>query len=203
MLVRQVVIPVNADQLWTALTDTDALAGWFGARVDWDLRPGGEARFLDDDGTARAGVVIDVRPGRHLRFRWWPEGETDGAASEVNYDLEPEDEGTRLTVTEEPAPLPEAPVKTSPTQASASVAGTAGAQDGATWTRWDGLIFGLWAGDSGLWTERDSELFRCWSQDGDTGTLGDAGVWTEWDSWLILCWARQDNRAAAVVGPRA
>jgi uncharacterized protein YndB with AHSA1/START domain len=188
MLVRQVVIPVNADQLWKALTETSALAGWFGARVEWDLRPGGEARFLDDDGTTRAGVVIDVRPQRHLRFRWWPEGEPDGVASEVNYDLEPEEDGTRLTVTEEPAPAPQTPVTTSPVQASASLAGTAVAPEAGVWTDWDSRLFGCWAGGEGGRFGFGSE---------------DAGAWTDWDSRRFQCWAGHENRAAAAVGALA
>ncbi|MDQ1398629.1 MAG: hypothetical protein QOK20_561 [Acidimicrobiaceae bacterium] len=102
MLVRQVVIPVSPSELWDALTEPEAIATWFGSQVEWDLRPGGRARFLTDEGTVRGGVVDDVRPGRHLSFRWWPEGEDQSAASQVSYDLEAEDDGTVLTVTEQP-----------------------------------------------------------------------------------------------------
>ena len=41
MIRRQVVMPVTPERLWEALTDPDQLAGWFGARVEWDLRTGG------------------------------------------------------------------------------------------------------------------------------------------------------------------
>ncbi len=72
MIRRQVVMPVTPERLWAALTDPDEMVGWFGARVEWQLEPGSPARFHGDDGRDRAGRVEVVRPGRHLRFRWWP-----------------------------------------------------------------------------------------------------------------------------------
>ncbi len=136
MLVRQIVVPANADELWDALTEPEQVAAWFGARVEWDLRPGGRARFLDGDGTVRGGEVDAVEPGRHLRFRWWPgdDGEREGA-SQVSYDLEPDGEGTRLTVTEQPLP------------SGAPAPATARA---ASWTTWDSRMFGCWAHASSL-----------------------------------------------------
>src|SRR5690348_515209 len=105
MIERHLVVPAPPTRVWEALTEPGALAGWFGARVEWDLRPGGGARFFPqdaDDGPERSGVVTSVHPERHLVFRWWPDGNEDDA-SEVRYRLEPEPdgEGTRLTVTEE------------------------------------------------------------------------------------------------------
>lgn len=106
MIRRQVIMPVSPERLWEALTDPDKMAGWFGAEVQWTLEEGAPARFVSDDGSERAGRVQAVRPGRHLRFRWWPTTErAEGsetpdpeapAASEVSYLLEPVPEGTRL-----------------------------------------------------------------------------------------------------------
>ena len=129
MLQREVVFPVPADRLWEALTEPDSLAGWFGADVEWDLTPGGTARFLGTDDGDRHGLVDDVAPGRRLRFRWWPDDDEE-AVSEVSYQLDPEDEGTRLTVTERrvtPAPRPPS--------ASASA---------VRWDGWDDRLTGLW-----------------------------------------------------------
>lgn len=139
MLERHVVIPSSPQQLWAALTDPVEVAAWFGGQVEWDLRPGGAARFVDDDGSMRRGVVDVVLPGRHLSYRWWradPDGEEgdDGAgASRVTYTLEPDDDGTRLTVTEQRVADPTAPVAP---QASA-VPGT--------WTSWDSRLLSCWA----------------------------------------------------------
>jgi uncharacterized protein YndB with AHSA1/START domain len=78
-------------------------------------------------------VVDDVVPQRHLSFRWWPEGDDGSAASQVSYDLEPDDDGTLLTVTEEPRPH-EATVEP---QASLRTTGS--------WTGWDTRLLRCWA----------------------------------------------------------
>jgi uncharacterized protein YndB with AHSA1/START domain len=140
MIRRQVVMPVTPERLWAALTDPDEVSGWFGARVEWQLEPGSPARFYGDDGRDRAGRVVVVRPGRHLRFRWWPTdrrplspdapepppGAND--VSEVSYLLEPVPGGTRLTVQEQPV--------------GRSAAGRAQAR--AEWTAWDGRLVMAW-----------------------------------------------------------
>jgi uncharacterized protein YndB with AHSA1/START domain len=134
MLERQVVIPASPEQLWDALTEPESVAAWFGSEVQWDLRPGGPARFLEADGSVRRGVVESVFPVRHLSFRWWREDRDGGSdASRVTYTLEPEDEGTRLTVTEQPVARPVASV---------------GVIDGSatSWSVWDSRLFRCWAG---------------------------------------------------------
>jgi uncharacterized protein YndB with AHSA1/START domain len=146
MLERQVVIPVSPERLWDALTEPDALAGWFGAQVEWELSPGGRARFRQDDGGERTGIVQSVLPGRHLRFRWWPNGIETGA-SEVTYDLEPDDDGTRLTVTERPAPdAPDTPaVATPPASAQLSSRRRTDLRVVPTaWTDWDTRLLSVW-----------------------------------------------------------
>lgn len=166
MLVRQVVVPASPEELWNALTEPDSLEAWFGARVDWDLRPGGSARFVGDDGTVRGGVVEAVRRARYLRFRWWPEADPDGlpgpsgwaepeGGSEVTYDLEADGEGTRLTVTEQLVPTPTAGPGDSQAGVRASAANAVpcgadpgselGSIEGGGWSDWDGRLFQCWA----------------------------------------------------------
>jgi len=128
MIRRRVELPGGPDRLWNELTDPGSVSGWMGTTVEWELVPGAPARFTGEDGSRRAGLVEEVRPGERLRFRWWPEDGT-GHASEVTYDLEPDGDGTVLTVTERP---------TGP-------AGAALAQDSCSWTAWDGRALGLWA----------------------------------------------------------
>jgi uncharacterized protein YndB with AHSA1/START domain len=128
---RELVLPVDRERLWHALADPDAVAGWFGAEVEWDLRPGGRARFAGD-GEVRFGIVRAVEQGRELRFVWWPAGASRADASEVTYRLDPEADGTRLTVTERAAPQDGARLP----EASASASGT--------WTAWDGRMVGVW-----------------------------------------------------------
>jgi uncharacterized protein YndB with AHSA1/START domain len=159
MIRRQVVVPVSPERLWEALTDPDQVAGWFGGRVEWDLQEGGKAVFRGDDGTARLGRVEAVRPGRHLRFRWWPAaspeseppargatGSEGGSESEVTYLLEPLDEGTRLTIQERPVPQPTGRgPQACATGATRSAAAEAG-PSWTSWTPWDRRLVGAWAG---------------------------------------------------------
>ncbi|MGH9054990.1 MAG: SRPBCC family protein [Acidimicrobiales bacterium] len=103
MIRRQVVLPVDPERLWTALTDPEEVAAWLGGRVEWEVREGAPFCFHDDAGEVRDGRVEAVRPMRHLRFRWWPAGDPgagEGEATEVSYLLESVVDGTRLTVQE-------------------------------------------------------------------------------------------------------
>jgi uncharacterized protein YndB with AHSA1/START domain len=139
---RQVVMPVSPERLWEALTDPEQVTEWFGARVDWALEEGGPARFLDDDGSVRAGRIEAVRPGQHLRFLWWPTGNNDDGpadVSEVSYLLEPVAEGTRLTIQERQ-------IGTSPDRAACGPAQACAAGSPRRWTSWDGRLAGAWAG---------------------------------------------------------
>ena len=134
MLEREVVFPVTADRLWEALTEPESLAGWFGADVEWDLTPGGRARFVGADEGDRRGLVDDVSPGRHLRFRWWPESDEDDV-SEVSYQLDPDDAGTRLTVTER---------RVAPAAPSARARAAVNLSSTGAWDAWDDRLAGLW-----------------------------------------------------------
>jgi uncharacterized protein YndB with AHSA1/START domain len=144
MIRRQVVVPVSPQRLWEALTDPDQVAGWFGGQVRWDLQEGADASFQADDGTERRGRIEAVRPGRHLRFVWWPESSPDEDASEVSYLLEPLDDGTRLTIQERPVAAP----RESAPQACAATR-TAPVDTDMAWTSWDGRLLGAWAGLAG------------------------------------------------------
>lgn len=140
MFRRAVILPAGPRSVWRAVTDPAALADWFGARVEWDLRPGGRASFRPSSGGGdREGVIDAVEPGRTLRFRWWPV-DGDGDVSEVVYELEPDEQGTTLTVTERRLP---APART--TSASAAPAATAS----AAWTPADQVSWERWAATAG------------------------------------------------------
>jgi uncharacterized protein YndB with AHSA1/START domain len=155
MIRRQVVVPVAPERLWEALTEPDQLAGWFGGRMEWDLHEGGAAWYRSDDGTERRGRIETIRPGRHLRFRWWPvdpssadlgageAGEASEAseASEVSFLLEALDGGTRLTVQERP--LPSGPTSGAQTGGPSNRRRSQAA--GTAWTAWDRRLLSAWA----------------------------------------------------------
>lgn len=94
---RAVVLPVARQRAWVALTDTTLLRQWLGCEVELELRPGGRGRVRGADGTVREVLVQGVTPERSLRFHWWRAGDV---ASTVDIELDDEDGGTRVTVTE-------------------------------------------------------------------------------------------------------
>jgi uncharacterized protein YndB with AHSA1/START domain len=152
---REVHLPVGTDAVWTAITEPDEVGQWFGAGVEWDLRPGGRAAFRQPGGD-REGRVEGVEPGRRLQFSWWPAGDRS-QASEVTYELQADDEGTRLTVTERQVV---APSETSvPPSASVASGASFAARDGsmllemATLTRWspaDEAMLTVWASSQAI-----------------------------------------------------
>ena len=159
MIRRQVVIPTGPDQLWEALTRPEFVRGWFGGEFDWNLTEGSALRFRGDDGGTREGRIDAVRPGRHLRFVWWPvptSAETEAvgthrnaeagdddthSATEVSYLLEPLDDGVLLTVQERRI---EAPAGIAEARARGTGAGSGRGEPG--WTAWDTRLAGAWAG---------------------------------------------------------
>lgn len=96
--------PVPVDELWSAVSDADGLAGWLGDELELDVRPGGQGRVVED-GEVRRIVVEDVDPGRRLSFTWWPETPVIGAPTLVDLLVEAAPGGSRLIVRES-IPLP-------------------------------------------------------------------------------------------------
>jgi uncharacterized protein YndB with AHSA1/START domain len=97
---KEVVLPVDRDEAWAAVSDSSALEAWLAERVELELRPGGDASFTLAGGEERRGMVEEVAPGERLTFWWWP---ADGESSRVTFELAPAVGGTRVRVTETPA----------------------------------------------------------------------------------------------------
>ena len=93
MIRREIVLPAPREEVWEALTDPERLADWFANDVDFDLRPGGGASFRWSNGEERTATVTEVEPERRLAFEWDDEGE-------VEFTLDDDVDGTRLTVVE-------------------------------------------------------------------------------------------------------
>jgi len=93
MIRREIVLPNPREEVWEALTDPERLEDWFANDVDLDLRPGGGASFRWSNGEERTATVREVEPGRRLSFEWDDEGE-------VEFTLDDDVDGTRLTVVE-------------------------------------------------------------------------------------------------------
>jgi len=93
MIRLEIVLPAPREDVWDALTDPDRLAEGFANDVDFDLRPGGGASFRWSNGEERSATVTEVDPERRLAFEWDDEGE-------VQFTLDDDVDGTRLTVVE-------------------------------------------------------------------------------------------------------
>lgn len=91
---RELVLPAPPEEVWEALTDPERLKEWFANDVEWD---GDELVYRWDDGEERRARIEQADEPRRLGFRWH---DGEGDETEVTFELEPAEEGTRLTVTE-------------------------------------------------------------------------------------------------------
>ena len=102
---REIIIDAPPARVWTALTEAEHLARWFGdAGAEVDLRPGGRlVCSWKKHGTSHAVIEV-VDPPRHFTFRWaLPPGEEPrrGNSTHVEFTLVPLDGGRpRLRVRE-------------------------------------------------------------------------------------------------------
>lgn len=94
---RSVWLPTSLDRVWEHLTEGDLLELWFGGAATISPRPGGRIELDAGDGPIRWGTVEEVVD--HTRIQWsWRTG--DGDPSLVVIELDSEDDGVRLVVTE-------------------------------------------------------------------------------------------------------
>ena len=94
---RELVLPAPPEEVWEALTDPERLKEWFATEVE---RVGDTFVYRWGDGEVRRATIEEADEPRRLGFRW-----TDGDGgdeSRVLFELEEADDGTRLTITEEP-----------------------------------------------------------------------------------------------------
>ena len=90
-------------RVWAALTTPEGLAAWFGNKgASIDLRPGGPAELLFDNGFHQNMRVERVEEPTVFGFTWQIYGlaEDDPRRTYVEFTLEPTGSGTRLTVVE-------------------------------------------------------------------------------------------------------
>lgn len=89
--------PYPPDAVWSALTDARAIRQWW---VDTDFRPEPGVRFFFQDTPQGSwdgrvtGEVLEVDPGRRVRFSW----SGGGHETEVTWTVEPAPGGSRVTV---------------------------------------------------------------------------------------------------------
>ena len=104
---REIVIQAPVERVWQLITEGEHLGRWFGdAGAEIDLRPGGALVLRwSEHGTCR-GRVVAVEPHTLFSYRWAPfkepggEEPVDGNSTLVEFQLQPEADGTRLRVVE-------------------------------------------------------------------------------------------------------
>jgi uncharacterized protein YndB with AHSA1/START domain len=107
---RTVEIAHPPGQVWTALTTAEGLGTWFGNQAEIDLRPGGSAWMTWEGGFKAKMRVERVEEPAVFGFTWHIYGlpDEDPRRTYVEFTLEPDGAGTRLTVVESGfAQLPE------------------------------------------------------------------------------------------------
>jgi uncharacterized protein YndB with AHSA1/START domain len=95
LIEREIVVPAEPNEVWEALTDPAELEEWFATEAELDPRPGGAGIFRWENGEERRATVREVEPGERLVLDW-----DDEDGGEVEFTLEPDEEGTRLVVRE-------------------------------------------------------------------------------------------------------
>jgi uncharacterized protein YndB with AHSA1/START domain len=107
---RSIVVPSDPGEVWAALTDRARLRRWFGADVELEPWIGGRVRASWPDGARSVGSVELAREPVRLVFRWrriegTGFGSRMGSATRVSFDLSPAEDGTCVSVTEEPVDI--------------------------------------------------------------------------------------------------
>jgi uncharacterized protein YndB with AHSA1/START domain len=95
---RSIVIPAAHDE--RSVIDPERLGRWFGGDISFEPAPG-EPLTYEEDASIRHGFIIDIDEGGRFEF-WWEE---DSTGSLVTIEVYPDDHGTRVTITEEPATI--------------------------------------------------------------------------------------------------
>jgi uncharacterized protein YndB with AHSA1/START domain len=98
MVRKEIVLPSPREEVWDALTDPERLEDWFANEVELDLRPGGAATFRWGNGEERHATITELEPEERLVFEWDEDG--TGSEATVEFTLEDDVDGTRLTVVE-------------------------------------------------------------------------------------------------------
>jgi uncharacterized protein YndB with AHSA1/START domain len=94
---RKVTLPADPDRVWQHLTEGDLVADWMGGEVEIEVRPGGSIVMTPEVGPQVWGTVEEVVPARRIQWSWRTD---DGLPTQVEIDLEPNEDGTALTVRE-------------------------------------------------------------------------------------------------------
>jgi uncharacterized protein YndB with AHSA1/START domain len=98
---RSIWINAPRERVWRAVTETEEIRHWWGDDY-WEitaLEVGATVKFGDPDDLMLATVAVVDRP-REFSIQWPPQPQYHSIAMVTTYQLEEENGGTRVTVTE-------------------------------------------------------------------------------------------------------
>ena len=99
---RTISVAQPPETVWAAITTAEGLGTWFGQKATVDLRVGGLAQLTWDGGFTAELHIERLDPPRVFGWTWaivgLPEG--DPRRTYVEFTLEPDASGTRLTMVE-------------------------------------------------------------------------------------------------------
>lgn len=94
---RSVELEAGRGEVWRRITEGRALSDWMGGVVTIDPRPGGRVTLHEDGAPLVWGTVEDVVDGRRIQWTWRTD---DGLPTMVEFEIDPIETRTRLTVRE-------------------------------------------------------------------------------------------------------
>lgn len=99
-LVVSVHIEASAETVFPYFTDPSRYVQWMGRDAELEAFPGGTYRVRMRDGIEASGEFVEIDPPHRLVFTFgWMQGEDVApGSSRVEVTLEPESEGTRVTL---------------------------------------------------------------------------------------------------------
>jgi uncharacterized protein YndB with AHSA1/START domain len=98
---REIHIEARPETVFDFFTDPEKACRWMGKTAELDPRPGGIYRVDVTGEDVARGEFTEVEPPHRVVFTWgWERGESPvpAGASTVEVTLEPEGDGTRLTL---------------------------------------------------------------------------------------------------------
>ena len=103
VITRSIDISAPIGRVWSALTDADLIAQWFGDTCEFDAVPGGTGFFGWEHHGKHRVVVEHIEAPRVLVYRWAHSADVEparGNSTVVRFELTEIDGGTRLDLVE-------------------------------------------------------------------------------------------------------
>jgi uncharacterized protein YndB with AHSA1/START domain len=115
-VVRELTIAARPETVWEFLVDPEKATRWMGIEATLDPEPGGTYRVTVLSGNVASGQFVEVDRPRRVVYTWgWEPSEFKGpgmavtpGSSTIEFDLEPEGDGTRLRFVHRDLPTAEA-----------------------------------------------------------------------------------------------